>query len=26
MDICRVEEPLLKEISPGYFVACHLYN
>ncbi|MFA5564106.1 MAG: oligopeptide/dipeptide ABC transporter ATP-binding protein, partial [Candidatus Caldatribacteriota bacterium] len=26
MDICRLEEPLLKEISPGYFVACHLYN
>ena len=22
-DICREEEPLLKEIAPGHFVACH---
>jgi len=26
MDICKMEEPILKEIKPGYFVACHLYN
>jgi oligopeptide/dipeptide ABC transporter ATP-binding protein len=24
LDRCREEEPQLKEISPGYFVACHL--
>jgi peptide/nickel transport system ATP-binding protein/oligopeptide transport system ATP-binding protein len=26
MDICKKEEPPLKEIKPGYYVACHLYN
>jgi len=26
MDICRATEPALKEIEPGQFVACHLYN
>jgi oligopeptide/dipeptide ABC transporter ATP-binding protein len=26
MDICKKEEPPLKEIEPGYYVACHLYN
>jgi len=25
MDICSKEEPILKEINPGHFVACHLY-
>jgi oligopeptide transport system ATP-binding protein len=25
MDICSKEEPKLKEIKPGHFVACHLY-
>jgi len=24
-DVCKVEEPLLKEIEPGHQVACHLY-
>ncbi len=24
-DVCKVEEPLLKEIEPGHLVACHLY-
>ena len=24
MDICKVEEPILKEVKPNYFVACHL--
>ena len=23
-DRCRVEEPVLKEVAPGHFVACHL--
>src|SRR5947208_15821208 len=23
-DRCRVEEPLLKEVMPGHFAACHL--
>jgi len=26
MEICKQEEPVLKEISAGYFTACHLYN
>ena len=26
MDICLVEEPVMKEISPGHTVACHLYR
>ena len=26
MDICRVEEPEWREVEPGHFVACHLYN
>jgi len=26
MDICRKEEPLLREIKPGYYTACHLYG
>ena len=26
MDICRGKEPALKEIEPGQFVACYLYN
>jgi peptide/nickel transport system ATP-binding protein len=26
MEICRSEMPKLKEISPGHFVACHLYR
>jgi len=25
-DRCKVEEPKLKEVEPGYFVACHLYD
>ncbi len=25
MDVCKREEPQLKEIEPGHFVACHLY-
>lgn len=25
MDICKVEEPILKELESGHFVACHLY-
>ena len=25
-DRCRVEEPILKKIEEGHFVACHLYN
>lgn len=26
MDICSLEVPKLKEVKPGHFVACHLYN
>lgn len=26
MDICKIEEPSLTEISPHYYVACHLYS
>ena len=26
MDICKMEEPILKEIKPDCFVACHLYD
>ena len=26
MDICRVEEPLLKEIGEEHYVACYLYK
>ena len=26
MDICAQELPQLKEMAPGHFVACHLYN
>src|SRR6056297_994409 len=26
MDICKKEEPPLREVKPGYHVACHLYN
>ena len=26
MDICKRDEPEFREISPGRFVACHLYN
>ena len=26
MDICREQEPALKEIEPNHFVACHLCN
>jgi len=25
IDICRVEEPAMKEVRPGRFVACHLH-
>lgn len=25
MDVCRREEPVLKEVEPGHYVACHLY-
>ena len=25
-DICRREEPLLKDVGKGHFVACHLYS
>jgi len=24
-DVCKVEEPVLKEVEPGHVVACHLY-
>ena len=26
MDICATEEPVTKELSPGHYCACHLYN
>jgi len=26
MDICRQEEPLLQELQPGHWVACHRYG
>lgn len=26
MDICRTVEPQMREIEPGHFVRCHLYN
>jgi len=26
MDVCKVEEPVLKEIEPEHSVACHLYE
>lgn len=26
MDICREEEPTLREVSPGRYVACHLFG
>ena len=26
MDICKTERPELREIRPGHFCACHLYN
>jgi oligopeptide/dipeptide ABC transporter ATP-binding protein len=25
MDVCRQEEPQLREVKPGHWVACHLY-
>ena len=25
MNVCEVEEPILKEVKPGHSVACHLY-
>jgi len=25
MNVCEVDEPILKETKPGHFVACHLY-
>jgi peptide/nickel transport system ATP-binding protein len=25
-DICKAEEPELKEVKPGHLVACHLYG
>lgn len=25
MEICKLEKPVMKEIKPGHFVACHLY-
>jgi oligopeptide/dipeptide ABC transporter ATP-binding protein len=25
MNVCEVDEPILKEAKPGHFVACHLY-
>jgi oligopeptide/dipeptide ABC transporter ATP-binding protein len=25
MNVCEVDEPILKEVKPGHFVACHLY-
>ena len=26
MDICRNERPVCREVEPGHFVACHLYD
>ena len=26
MEICKTEEPKMKEIEDGHFIACHLYN
>lgn len=26
MDICKVEDPQTREVEPGHFVACHLYD
>ena len=26
MDICKVEEPEYREVKPGHFTACHLFN
>jgi oligopeptide transport system ATP-binding protein len=26
MDICKTDRPVLKEIEPGHFAACHLYS
>ncbi|MBG9541813.1 ABC transporter ATP-binding protein [Cytobacillus firmus] len=26
MEICKTDRPLLKEIEPGHFAACHLYS
>jgi len=26
MDICRKNRPELKEVVPGHWTACHLYN
>ena len=26
MDCCKEEAPAMKEVKPGHFVACHLYN
>ena len=25
MDVCKTEQPKLKEVEPGHYVACHLY-
>jgi oligopeptide transport system ATP-binding protein len=25
MDVCREQEPQLREVKPGHWVACHLY-
>jgi oligopeptide/dipeptide ABC transporter ATP-binding protein len=24
-NVCEIDEPILKEVKPGHFVACHLY-
>jgi len=26
MEICQEEVPLMRELAPGHFVACHLYQ
>lgn len=26
MEICKQEKPVFKEVCPGHFVSCHLYN